>query len=114
MTQEITQRYRLTLEALDENDRVTARYGTRGMDFEAGPSEIGQFVYATIYHHEGLPVPVKKRLADQVADPLEQALLDAQEEVYAINQANGWFEDDRTVGDDVALLHSEVSEMLEA
>lgn len=35
-------------------------------------------------------------------------------EVYEVNVANGWFEEDRTVGDDVALLHSEVSEMLEA
>ncbi len=42
------------------------------------------------------------------------ALHDAEEEVYAVNEANGWFEADRTVGDDIALLHSEVSEMLEA
>lgn len=35
-------------------------------------------------------------------------------EVFEVNQANGWFEDDRTVGDDLALLHSEVSEALEA
>lgn len=41
-------------------------------------------------------------------------LENAQERVYAVNKANGWFEDDRTVGDDIALLHSEVSEMLEA
>jgi hypothetical protein len=38
----------------------------------------------------------------------------AEADVFAVNQANGWFEDDRTVGDDIALLHSEVSEMLEA
>lgn len=36
------------------------------------------------------------------------------EEVYACNVANGWFEADRSFGDDIALLHSEVSEMLEA
>ena len=36
------------------------------------------------------------------------------EEVYACNVANEWFEEDRTFGDDIALLHSEVSEMLEA
>ena len=36
------------------------------------------------------------------------------EEVYACNVANGWFDADRTFGDDIALLHSEVSEMLEA
>jgi NTP pyrophosphatase (non-canonical NTP hydrolase) len=33
--------------------------------------------------------------------------------VYGVNSANGWFDEDRTFGDDVALLHSEVSEMLE-
>lgn len=41
-------------------------------------------------------------------------LRDWAAEVYAVNEANGWFEDDRTVGDDLALLHSEVSEALEA
>lgn len=45
---------------------------------------------------------------------LASALRDAQDRVYAANEANGWFEDDRTVGDDIALLHSEASEMLEA
>lgn len=45
---------------------------------------------------------------------LRSGLHDAAERVYAVNSANGWFEDDRTVGDDIALLHSEVSEMLEA
>lgn len=35
-------------------------------------------------------------------------------EVHEINVANGWFEEDRTFGDMVALLHSEASEMLEA
>ena len=42
------------------------------------------------------------------------ALHDAEEAVYAVNDANGWFDAERTVGDDLALLHSEVSEMLEA
>lgn len=36
------------------------------------------------------------------------------DEVRACNQAKGWYEADRTFGDDIALLHSEVSEMLEA
>lgn len=45
---------------------------------------------------------------------LETALNDAMVKVHAVNVANGWFEADRTVGDDIALLHSEVSEMLEA
>ncbi len=34
--------------------------------------------------------------------------------VFGVNSANGWFDKSRTFGDDVALLHSEVSEMLEA
>lgn len=42
------------------------------------------------------------------------ALEGMSEQVYQINDANGWFEEARTVGDDIALLHSEVSEMLEA
>lgn len=42
------------------------------------------------------------------------SLEDMQAEVYQVNVANGWFESERTFGDDVALLHSEVSEMFEA
>lgn len=38
----------------------------------------------------------------------------AEQQVYDVNVGNGWFDEDRTVGDDIALLHSEVSEMLEA
>ncbi|WNT45310.1 MazG-like nucleotide pyrophosphohydrolase [Microbacterium phage BabyDotz] len=45
---------------------------------------------------------------------LRDALAIAEESVFLVNQNNGWFEDDRTVGDDIALLHSEASEMLEA
>lgn len=37
-----------------------------------------------------------------------------QAEVREINEANGWYDADRTFGDEIALLHSEVSEMLEA
>jgi len=47
-------------------------------------------------------------------DQLSIELALAAEEVYEVNLANGWYEDDRTVGDDIALLHSEASEMLEA
>jgi NTP pyrophosphatase (non-canonical NTP hydrolase) len=36
------------------------------------------------------------------------------EEVMNNNIEKGWYETDRTFGDDVALLHSEVSEALEA
>lgn len=35
-------------------------------------------------------------------------------EVFANNTDKGWHETDRTFGDDIALLHSEVSEALEA
>lgn len=45
---------------------------------------------------------------------LALALENAEERVYQVNLANGWFEDGRTVGEDIALLHSEASEMLEA
>ena len=34
--------------------------------------------------------------------------------VRSVNEANGWHNTDRSFGDDIALLHSEVSEMLEA
>lgn len=37
-----------------------------------------------------------------------------QEEVFRLNTSKGWFDEDRSVGDLVALLHSEVSEVLEA
>lgn len=35
-------------------------------------------------------------------------------EVYELNDSKGWFDTSRTFGDDIALLHSEVSEALEA
>lgn len=37
-----------------------------------------------------------------------------QKIVYEINAANGWFDANRSFGDDIALLHSEVSEAFEA
>lgn len=57
--------------------------------------------------------PLVDRLSATTSS-LAMALLVAQDDVYAVNEANGWFEEGRTVGDDIALLHSEVSEMLEA
>lgn len=36
------------------------------------------------------------------------------DEIEDVNRTNGWYDTDRTFGDDVALLHSEVSEALEA
>lgn len=41
-------------------------------------------------------------------------LASMQREVYETTKANGWYDEDRTFGDDIALLHSEVSEMFEA
>jgi NTP pyrophosphatase (non-canonical NTP hydrolase) len=35
-------------------------------------------------------------------------------EIADVNEANGWFDSDRSFGDDIALLHSEVSEAFEA
>lgn len=43
-----------------------------------------------------------------------EALRSMTASVRDVNQANGWWDDGRTFGDDVALLHSEVSEALEA
>lgn len=34
--------------------------------------------------------------------------------IEEINRFNGWYEENRTVGEEVALIHSEVSELLEA
>lgn len=42
------------------------------------------------------------------------ALATMTEEVYQNTVEKGWYETDRTFGDDIALLHSEVSEALEA
>lgn len=41
------------------------------------------------------------------------ALALMQQEVMDVNEEKGWYERDRTFGEDVALLHSEVSEALE-
>lgn len=38
----------------------------------------------------------------------------ASKQVAAVNLANGWYDSERTFGDDIALLHSEVSEAFEA
>jgi NTP pyrophosphatase (non-canonical NTP hydrolase) len=36
------------------------------------------------------------------------------QEVHDVNHANGWFDSGRTVGEGIALLHSEVSEAFDA
>lgn len=45
---------------------------------------------------------------------MSKSLAEMKAEVANVNQANGWFNDDRTFGEDIALIHSEVSEALEA
>jgi len=52
--------------------------------------------------------------SDEDVRRLAYGLDAAQAAVFAVNDANGWFDDERTFGDDVALLHTEVSEMFEA
>lgn len=43
-----------------------------------------------------------------------KSLEEYQEEIVHITKEKGWYDSERTFGDDVALLHSEVSEMFEA
>lgn len=45
---------------------------------------------------------------------MSKTLSEMMTEVYVNNRNKGWFDSDRTVGDDIALLHSEASEMFEA
>jgi len=45
---------------------------------------------------------------------LGQSLKSSGDYVMRVNKANGWFDESRSMGDEVALIHSEVSEMLEA
>lgn len=41
-------------------------------------------------------------------------LIEKADEIYEVNVANGWFEEDRGYDADIVLLHSEISEALEA
>lgn len=43
-----------------------------------------------------------------------KSLKEMQAEVVAVVKEKGWYEDNRTFGESMALLHSEVSEALEA
>jgi len=42
-----------------------------------------------------------------------KSLYKMMDEVYVVTEANGWYDDSRNFGVDIALLHSEVSEMFE-
>lgn len=44
----------------------------------------------------------------------QDVLADMAARVKRVNKANGWYEADRSVGDGMALLHSEVSEAFDA
>lgn len=44
----------------------------------------------------------------------ELTLADMQDEVREVNEANGWFDSERPFSADIALLHTEVSELFEA
>lgn len=52
-------------------------------------------------------------MTEQIETPV-LSLAEMAEEVAAVNHANGWFDEDRDFAADIALLHSEVSEMFEA
>lgn len=43
-----------------------------------------------------------------------KSLYQMEQEVFELNTDKGWYELPRSFGDDIALLHSEVSEMFEA
>jgi NTP pyrophosphatase (non-canonical NTP hydrolase) len=45
---------------------------------------------------------------------MSKTIKEMQAEVREVNEANGWFDSDRSFGDGIALLHSEVSEAFEA
>lgn len=50
-----------------------------------------------------------------MTDTIGQNVIDEMmQEVMDNNRAHGWHDDPRSFGDDIALLHSEVSEMFEA
>ena len=53
-------------------------------------------------------------LADWWQGEGRSRLGDMAEEVHQINLDKGWFDNERTFGDGIALLHSELSEALEA
>lgn len=51
-------------------------------------------------------------MTEQIAD--QRTLADMQAEVREVNEANGWFDSERPFSADIALLHTEVSELFEA
>lgn len=65
----------------------------------------------------GLTVTSTGQLCDRLRDlfAAEPATIEQlQDEIYEINVANGWYDSERSFGDCIALLHTEVSEAYEA
>lgn len=62
---------------------------------------------------EGLVDGAFTRLAHSRDDTV-RAFVNMTDAVNAVNVANGWFDKSRSFGEDIALLHSEASEALEA
>lgn len=55
------------------------------------------------------------RMSNRAAEEIQKNFLrDMAAEVREVNEANGWFDEDRRPAEGLALLHSEVSEWLEA
>ena len=73
---------------------------------------------------EAIKRTIDQQIAQREADPDFRAAVEAKvrrlvfdrmtQEVHDVNQANGWWDSDRTIGDACALLHSEVSEAFDA
>lgn len=53
-------------------------------------------------------------IPDDIRNALGKSLSTMAAEVKANNVEKGWYDEERSVGDEVALLHSEVSEFLDA
>lgn len=61
-----------------------------------------------------LAIYLRGELEKQRIPDLTTSLTDAMYRVAEVNADNGWHDTERSFGDDIALLHSEVSEALEA
>lgn len=67
-----------------------------------------------IAENKALPLSHRLSAALQALEDIDYLLMRLAEEINEVNVANGWFEGDRSFGDDVALLHTEVSELYES
>lgn len=64
--------------------------------------------------HDGGKDMTNDQQPDAPAEILDVVIRRMTEEVREVNVRNGWYDSGRSVGDGLALLHSEVSEWLEA